>query len=265
LWLVVGVSEGESGEVRLSFVRQGPRTALKDCYCRSPLRVSRPLVAKDGVQARVLLLTSGGGLLDGDDLRIEVRCGVGACARVGTVGATRLLPADIECRQTVALWLESDSSLTYMPEPLIPCAGARYAQRTIAHVEPGATMAIGEIIGPGRLGSGECFAYRQVSLGTRVFRAGRLVLVERLQLEPGRGQMDILLGGYTHLANLTLIGPAATGAMAAELHGLISEHARVGGVSQAAEGALVVRALGGSAYALQELLRTIIQRFKRNA
>jgi urease accessory protein len=209
----------------------------------------------------VLLLTSGGGLLGGDRSRIEVTCGVGARVHLGTVGATRLLPSDLECTQVVTLRLESGSSLTYLPEPLIPCAGARYAQRTVVHLDPGASAAIGEIIAPGRLGSGERFAYWQLTLGTRVLRAGRLVLVDRLRFEPGLGHMDILLGGYTHLANLILLGPAATGALAAELHGLVSERAAPAGVSEAAEGVIVVRALGGNAHELQGLLSTVVQRF----
>ncbi len=258
------MTEGGSGEVRLSFVRQGSRTVLQDCYSRSPLRVSRPLASNGGAESRVLLLTSGGGLLNGDHSRIEVTCGMDTCAYVGTVGATRLLPSDIECTQTVTLRLESGSVLTYLPEPLIPCAGARYAQHTVVHIDPGAAAAIGEIIAPGRLGSGERFAYQRLTIGARVLRMGRLVLVERLRFEPEHGNMDTLLGGYTHLANLMLLGPAATAAMAAELHGLISGHGAPSGVTEAAEGVLVVRALGGSAHDLQGLVHAVVQCFNQH-
>jgi urease accessory protein len=257
------VTEAESGEARLFFKRRGSRTMLNDCYCRSPLRVSRPLATNDGVEARVLLLTSGGGLLGGDRSRIEVACGVGARVYIGTVGAARLLPSDLECTQVVTLRLESGSSLTYLPEPLIPCAGARYAQHTVVHLAADSSAVIGEIIAPGRLGSGERFAYRQLTLGTRVLRAGRLVLVDRLCFEPGLGHLDTLLGGHTHLANLLLLGPAATRAMATALYSLISERSGPAGVSEAAEGVLVVRALGGSAHELQGLIRIIVQCFNR--
>ncbi len=256
------MSGGATGEARLRFARQGQRTILMDSYVRAPLYASRPLVTAATAEARVLLMTSGGGLMHGDTTHVDVYCQTGAHARIGTVGATRLLPAGVECRQTVALRLEAGSLLAYFPEPLIPCADASYTQDTRLDIDAGATAILGEIIAPGRLGYGERFAYRNLALRLRVWRGGRIALVERLLLAPDSSHMQILLGDYTHLASLTLIGPAATAGMATEIQKILCERAGAGGVTQAAEGVLVVRVLGSSSYELQELLYAVTARYQ---
>ena len=245
------------GAAALNFVRRGTATVLDNWYARAPYHISPPLVGAAAGEARVALLTTGGGLLGSEALSLDIHLGAGARASVGTVGATRLLPADLRCTQRVRIRLEGGSSLRYLPEPLIPCVRAWYQQRTDVEVGIGATALIGEVVTPGRAAHGERFAYKHLSLGLRVLRDGRPILVERLVLDPAAGHLAAAIGGHSHLASLVLAGPAATPALAAEVRALLQARSIHGSAGLATDGLLVARALGNSAYTLQQALHTV--------
>jgi len=225
------------------------------------MHVSGPLWTGDEDQARVLLQTSGGGMLSGDVLELGVHCGETANARVGTVGATRLLPSEHACRQDVRLHLEAGSALTYLPEPLIPCTGAIFVQHTVIDVGVGATAIAGEVVTPGRQPLGESFSYRRLSFDQRVFREGRLVLQDRLLLEPAQGYLPVQMGSHTHFASVVLVGQRSTAAMAATMHEIMRAKCAFAGVTLAAEGVLSVKMLGASAFELQALMELISRHY----
>jgi len=245
------------GSAALRFVRRGDATVFESWYARAPYHISPPLVGASPGEARVALLTTGGGLLGSETLSLDIHLGAGARASIGTVGATRLLPADIPCTQRVRIRLEGGSSLRYLPEPLIPCARAWYQQRMDVDVGADATVLLGEVVTPGRMAHGERFAFAHLSLGLRMCRDGRPLLVERLVLDPAAGHLPVALGGHSHIASLVLAGPAATPAFAAHIQALLRSRGIDGSASLPTGGLLVARALGDSAYRLQQALQAV--------
>lgn len=248
------------GAARLSFVRRGGATVLDSWYARAPYHISPPLVGAPAGEARVALLTTGGGLLGAEALSLDIHLAEGSRASIGTIGATRLLPADAQSRQRVGIRLERDARVRYLPEPLIPCARAWYQQRTDLDVCSGATALIGEVVTPGRVAHGERFAYAHLSLLLRVRRDGRPILVDRLVLDPLAGHLPVALGSHGYVASLVLVGPAATSALAAEIQSLFRVRGIDGGASLATGELLVARALGDNAYELQQALQAIATR-----
>ncbi|HWE60564.1 MAG TPA: urease accessory protein UreD [Chloroflexota bacterium] len=246
----------DAGVARLRFAIRAGRTVLAEAYSAAPLHV-RELLATSPAVARVALLTTGGGLLGDDHLRIELAVGPGAKASVATVGATRLLPAGGRCRQQLVLRLEPGSRLVYLPEPLIPCAGAAYEQTTTIALAGDATLVAGEVVTPGRLGSGEQFAYRRLDLCLAARCDDQLVLLERIVLEPAAGHLRTALGSFTHLASMVVLGPPATAACASRMRACLEAQRIFGGVSVPTAGVLVVRLLGYGAYELHDLLRQL--------
>lgn len=246
------------GEAHLRFVRRGARTVLLESYARAPFYVSPLLVPPAGGTARIALLTSGGGLLGDQHLNLSVHAGAATRVAITTIGATRLLPTDVACRQDIRLHLEDGSTLTYLPEPLIPCRNADYQQQTTIEVPETATAAVGEVVTPGRLAMGERFAYRRLVLALRVLRAGRPVFLERLLLEPASEHLQVALGDHTHLASLVIAGSPADSDLALEAHTLLASRDIIGGAGMPAPGLVVVRALGESAHRLRECIRTMV-------
>ena len=280
----MGVRAAEQGgAAQLRIALRGGRTVLAERYARAPLYLSPPLADTADGELALALLTTGGGLLGDEQLALHVELEPEANLALRTIGALRLLPSGSACGQEMRIRLGAGSRLTYLPEPLIPCAGASYRQRTIIELEGDATAVIGEVLSPGRLARGERFAYRHLDLGLRILRNGRPLLIERTLLEPAAGMLPQLLGEATHLASLVIAGPRADDTLVAHARALLEHDAYLdatmpahgettdqlpaqapgsragllGGATRPATGLVVVRVLGRSAHELQRLLAAI--------
>lgn len=245
------------GRVSLAFTRDGARTVLARQFSQAPLHVQRVLHGT-GACAEVALLNVAGGVLAGDRLDCDVTVGPRACVRVRTIGATRLYRAagDVPARSYVRLRLAPGALLEYVPDEVIPYAGALYEQRTELDLAPGARAIVTEVIGPGRLHRGEVFAYRRLTLRVRAGQDGMPLLRERLTLEPAAWPLDStpLLGPYTHLASLYAFGPGADASLASSLHDLLAARDVHGSATTGRGDVVVVRATGHSAFDLTRLL-----------
>jgi len=223
-----------------------------------PLRVIRAFELEDGAAA-VHLHNVSGGILGGD--RLEVRCdvGTGAHAQLTTTGATRIYRAraDAAAEQQTIVRIRAGGLLEYVPDITIPFAGARYRQTTRIDLEQGAGVMWWEVLAPGRLASGEAFAYKQLGFALDIAACGQPVALERALLEPGRGRLasPARLGSYSYMATLWIVlaglPPERWTALEQQLGtllGALGHDARsIWGVSTLAAHGVVVRALSRSA------------------
>jgi urease accessory protein len=162
------------------------RTRLHVIEQRQPLKVVRAFDL-DGGASLVHLHNLSGGVLAGDRLSLELTVGTGARAQVTSTGATRLYrsrseagPADFTAQVQVA----DGALLEYLPDPLIPFAGSRYAQHTSVNLNLGAGLFWWDTVAPGREARGEIFSYDTLSLSFELRVAGQPVSIERSDLQP---------------------------------------------------------------------------------
>ncbi|MGH9690787.1 MAG: urease accessory protein UreD [Candidatus Acidiferrales bacterium] len=188
------------------------RTVLVGSLQEPPLRVVRAFDLEDG-SALVHLHNVSGGLLGGDCLLLRVKAGRGASAQLTTTGATRIYrprkdaPPTIQCHE---IEVAEGALLEYVPDAIIPFAGARFSQRTTIHLTHRAGLFWWEILAPGREACGEIFEYERVEMITDVIAAGRYIAVERMRLEPKHRNAKSLarLGDYRYWATfyICLVG-----------------------------------------------------------
>jgi urease accessory protein len=161
------------------------RTVLAASHQEPPLRVVRAFPVDDA--ALVHLHNVSGGLLGGDRLALTVRIGAGARAQITTTGATRVYRPRKEASPTTQLneiSVGEDALLEYVPDPIIPFAGARFSQRTTVQLDRGAGLFWWEVVAPGREARGEIFAYDRLEIRTDLLAIGRPIAAERVRLEP---------------------------------------------------------------------------------
>jgi urease accessory protein len=161
-------------------------TVLAASRQEPPLKVVRAFAVQDGA-ALAHLHNVSGGLLGGDRLALKVNVGVRACVQLTTTGATRIyrprreaLPAT----QTNEFTVNEDALLEYVPDAIIPYAGARFSQTTTIHLAQGAGIFWREILTPGREAGGESFAYDSVEMKADVIALGQTIASERVRIEP---------------------------------------------------------------------------------
>ncbi|WP_229402312.1 urease accessory protein UreD [Micromonospora okii] len=185
-------ANGKVGVLRLGFARRGDRTILADLYRQSPLLVQRALYWDEEMPDLpcVMVLTTSGGVLQGDRLRMDVDVGPGARAHVVTQSATKIQEMDANYgTQIQSFTLADDAYVEFLPEPVIPFRRSRFVSHTRVRLPRSATMLYAEVLQPGRkyYGDGEIFAYDLFSSELRAERPdGRGLFVEKFVVTPGR-------------------------------------------------------------------------------
>ncbi len=251
------------GCVDLVFARVGSRTVLRRHHSVAPLHVQGLLVraGAEGDCAEVVILNVAGGVVGGDTLDQRIAAEAGAAVRVLTAGATRLyrVVGPVPARATTVLRVATGARLEYLPDEIIPYAGALYESRMELELEPGARAIVTEVVGPGRLHRGELFAYRRLTLRVCADQAGVPLLRETLTLDPAlwASGRNLVFGPHTHIATLYAFGIAipAGAIVAGELHALMEAAGIHGGVTRGLPGVIVLRAAGSSAYTLLQMVR----------
>jgi urease accessory protein len=172
-----------SGVAEIGFARRGDATRLAHLYQRDPLRVLFPEPPADDVPTAVLVTTSGG-LVAGDRLRIHPRAGAGAAAHITASAAEKIYRstgATTEIAQTVSV--EAGGWLEYLPPETILFDGARLRRETRVELAPGAGFLGGGILVFGRRARSECFTRGFLHEDWRVHQDGALVWGDALHLD----------------------------------------------------------------------------------
>jgi urease accessory protein len=231
------------------------RTILSSSHQEPPLKVVRAFTLADG-SALAHLHNVSGGLVGGDNLALSVRVGEGASVQLTTTGATRIYRPREEASpvsQASEISVGENALLEYVPDAIVPFAGARYSQRTTIRLAAGAGLFWWEILAPGREARGEIFEYGSVEIKTDVFALDRRVAAERVRLEPRRRKLSDLarLGPYRYWVTFYIcrVGLSSSEWLAAEcrLRGAAEAHTNSGemllGISTLVAHGLVIRCL----------------------
>jgi urease accessory protein len=215
----VRLSPGVQASLTLDFARDEftRHTVLAASRQEPPLKVVRAFAVQDGA-ALAHLHNVSGGLLGGDQLALKVNVGAGARVQLTTTGATRIyrprreaLPAT----QSNDFTVSEDALLEYVPDAIIPFAGACFSQATTIHLAQGAGVFWWEILAPGREARGEAFAFERVEMKADIAALGQPIASERVRMEPYKHTMQSFgrLGPYRTWATFCI---AQVGRNAAE-------------------------------------------------
>ena len=180
------------------------RTRLQVLDQRQPLKVVRAFELDCG-GALVHLHNLSGGVLAGDKLSLDVAVGAGATAQITSTSATRIYrsrPEACAAESVTRIRLRENALLEYLPDPLIPFAGAKYSQHTEVDLSDGAGLFWWETLAPGREARGEVFSYETVRLSVALRVAGIPVATENGGLNPALRPLTspARLGPYRYLS-----------------------------------------------------------------
>jgi len=215
-----------------------------------------------------------GGVLAGDRLELDIDVDEGVSALVTTTGATRLYrhrSGSADSEQKATFTVGERATLEYLPDPLIPYAGARYAQCTRFSLEPRAALFWWDVLAPGRQAAGEVFRFDHLRIQSEISAEGAPVLKENFSLEPLLRPLaiDARMREYSHLASFYVCQsgrpPQFWRDLEDQLNGLAKEITRPGeavwGSSTLASDGVIVRGLSTS----QRFIPTALIAFWRAA
>ena len=278
---------GRRGALVYEFEREGARTVLTHSSCTSPWHHFPPSYLDDSGCAYTWLVNPSGGLVGGDHVSVEAQLHAGAHVLMTSPSANRVYRSLSEpAMQEVRLSVGPNGRLEWLPEIMIPFAGARFCQSIHVNLASGATVVLWDAMASGRVARQERWGFASVEneicitgqappsaavpvpLRLRRGQAPRgrapVPCVDRYHLVPG-GLPDAvgLVGSWDYLGSLFVIGDAvdadswkrldtAVAAILEQRPGLV-----LGGVSTPAVPGLVVKFVARSAPDLTITLEAI--------
>jgi urease accessory protein len=195
-------------QLHLVFSAAPSGTRLHCLEQEPPWKVVRAFPNPAG-ESLVHLNNVSGGIFGGDRLGLHIELGADAAAQITTTGSTRVYRP----REHVAdalliseIHLGRGALLEYLPDSIIPFLGARVEQRTDVHLERGATLLWWEIVAPGRVASGESFAYTSLRVNTRICSQGQPIYIDRMSLSPQRENLSSMarFGKFRYLTSFMI-------------------------------------------------------------
>lgn len=204
------------------------QTVLQKCYMAYPLSVSSlfrrendSLREDPSNRAYLYRMNTSPALLAGDSIGVKIQLAPGSKLYLADQSATKVhkMP-DLDAQATVeyTISLDADSTLEFLPEPLILFADSALQQTTNITMHPEAGLCWGEVVLPGRLASGEVYQFRRCLNKTNIrLPDGSLRFAETMNLT-GKGNRFVqspLFASAPVLGTLILVLPRAIATTAA--------------------------------------------------
>jgi len=253
--LASGAGPALRGHLHLAAaVRANGETYLARQSFRAPFHLSKPYW--DGRVLHVQLVNSTAGILAGDELELDLAAEPAASLAVTTPAAARAFMMQSGaacCRQRFAVgegaWLE------YAPEALYPHRGTDYAQHTRLELAAGAATFFTDQLAPGRVGRGECWAWRRLCIGLEIVQEGRLLLRERLDASGSElARLAVFHGMREAWFGTAVVAAPALAAAAPVWESVRALHCEgcLCGVTALAPGVCIVRLVASGGLALRD-------------
>lgn len=231
----------------------------------APLHLSKTYWDGDILLVNVVNQTAG--WFGGDRVKVRVTLEPGARVLLSSPSAARFHPSEgREVRLAQSFQVAAGAFLDIFPELSIPQAGSCSSQATTIDVARGGELLFLETLAPGRVASGESFAFSRYAWRTEVRWVGRLVHRERAALDPAGSSVAGLraLFPVSYYASLIVISPSAEAwgtDFARAVGEMDNEDAARIGASPLSAGGWSIRVLAGDGLALRQVvtrIRTLI-------
>lgn len=217
----------------------------------------------DGTALIINPVNPTAGFFGGDSVEVRLKVDSGASVVLTSPSATRIHQAlahqadmglDQEITVAEGAWLD------WRPEPTIPQAGSRFVQSTRIFLEPGAELFFLESLAPGRVASGERFAFDSWRASTQLHIGDALMAMERYRLARDDESLSALAeaspGGYFSSGFLVSGRVTEERALCQSVAGLEEEGVRPG-ASFVAPGVCVFKILAIDSLAHRRVLKAL--------
>lgn len=193
-------------ELTLGFVAGPDKTLMKDFKFKGPLRVQRPFYP-EGAPCHVYILHPPGGLVSGDNLKIDISCEKNSHAVLTTPSAGKIYQADscnVEQHQQVQLRIR-DAVCEWLPQETIVFNGANGYLNTDIELSEDAKFIGWDIYCLGRTAGNKPFDSGRVVQTLKVTKAGVPLLIERQVVAGGGDELTQRYGFSGHSVSGTLV------------------------------------------------------------
>jgi urease accessory protein len=195
-----------AGSGRIVFGASRGKTTALSVRAESPLKLLTP--KNHGLGAWAYVASFGGGLVDGDAIRLDVEVRAGATALVGTQSSTKVYRGS--SGQRLLAHVGDGALLVAVPDAVSCFEGAGYEQHAEVRLEEGASLIYTDGFTCGRSARGERWLFaRYLSRTTVVGPGGPPLLADAILLDPAHGPLSARMGRFDAFATVVALGPRA--------------------------------------------------------
>ena len=201
-----GVNRNWLAELTLGFVAGPDKTLMKEFRFKGPLRVQRPFYP-EGSPCHVYILHPPGGLVSGDNLKIDINCQKNSHVVMTTPSAGKIYQADscnVKQHQNVKLRID-DAICEWLPQETIVFNGANGCLDTEIALTESAKFIGWDIYCLGRTAGNKPFDSGSVVQRFNVTKAGVPLLIERQVVTGSGNELTQRYGFSGHSVSGTLI------------------------------------------------------------
>lgn len=207
LELPLDMANAEGNLSYLEVGTSGGAPRLITCRSAAPIRILNPHVQASS--CHVLVSNYGGGLVDGDSVRMKVICRIGSRLHIGSVGNLQVYNSPINgCSQTIKGVLEDNTLCVLNADPVVLHSGSHFEQKQEWNVHPESSLLVAEWVLAGRLETGERFAFGKYVSEFIVLIDSIPLIVDRFEFEPDHLDYrdPALFSGLACLLNVYMVG-----------------------------------------------------------
>jgi urease accessory protein len=211
-------------------------------------------------------MSSAGGVLQGDRIKVVVDAGKNTSSRITTQAATKIYRMEHGfASQAVSLFAQPGSYVEFLPHQLIPFKSSRFCQEVTLSVSQDSTVVYSETLSAGRTAAGENFAFDVCFLRmTARDMDGDILFSDVCCMEPEKMGYELLFGGKTIWSTIYVITQHDQGSIDRGIMEVIGKHNILAGCSKLPRDCgLFVRVLDDSIDRVRELTMAVA-RIARN-
>lgn len=198
-----------NGSAELQVAEVAGCSSVVRAWARSPLALLTPRARGKSVWAYTS--NFGGGMVAGDQTRLDLRIDAGARCFLGTQASTKVYrnPSHLPCAHRLQADLAADSLLVLAPDPVQCFAESVYDQRQQFHLAASSNLVLVDWVSSGRLARGERWSFRRYATRNEIHRGGQPVFLDALLLDTRDGPVahPFRAGRFNCIATVLLLGP----------------------------------------------------------
>ena len=202
---------GQNGIIKIELqANEDSKTYIKSLLSKAPFLIQKAMYPDTGYPhfAHIYMMSSSGGILQGDEQKIDVAMGRNSAARITTQSATKIYKMEGGyASQYINIHSQEGSYLEFVPHQIIPFKSSRFYQEVNLEVEENAVLIYSEIISAGRIASGEKFDFDLCFLRTSAHRNGLILFTDVMSLShKDKTNLESVFGRKDVFSTVYIIG-----------------------------------------------------------
>jgi urease accessory protein len=191
------------------------KTFIKNLKVKPPLLIQKAMYHEPSMPkaAQIYIMSSAGGILQGDKLKIDIIARKKTNAYITTQAATKIYKSENQyALQQIDVLLEKDSYLEFLPKQIIPHKSAQFKQEVNFTIDDDATLLYSETISAGRIAHGEKFDFESLIFRLNAYDSSKKILFsEAINIEPQnkKEEFEKLFGNNILYSSIYIISKAS--------------------------------------------------------